>query len=42
MPRTLTVARVTVRYGAEAEYVRTVGALAQLSEAVFGRVWFLV
>jgi hypothetical protein len=39
MPRTLTVARVTARDGAEAEYVRTVGALAQLSEARGRRLW---
>lgn len=39
MPRTLTAARVTVRHGAEAEYVRTVGALAQLSEARGRRLW---
>jgi hypothetical protein len=39
MPRTLTVAPVRVRAGAEEEYVRTVGALATLSEPRGRRLW---
>jgi hypothetical protein len=39
MVRTLTVAQVAVRDGAESEYVQTVGALAKLSEPRGRRLW---
>jgi hypothetical protein len=39
MARTLTMARVTVPADSEPEYVRTVGALAKLSEPRGRRLW---
>ena len=39
MPRTLTVSRVTVRAGAEGQYVTAVAELARLSETRGRHVW---
>jgi len=39
MPRTLTIARATVGGAGEPEYLRTLGALARLSEPRGRRLW---